>query len=64
MYPDHTYEPEETSARQALEEKYERYLDDLYFDETEVPLEEQLAKDDLIASEIVVEKILETTKKE
>ena len=46
IYPDHTYEPEETSARQALEEKYERYLDDLYFDETEVPLEEQLAKDE------------------
>ena len=45
IYPDHTYEPEETSARKALEEKYERYLDDLYFDETEVPLEEQLAKD-------------------
>lgn len=46
IYPDHTYEPEETSARKALEEKYERYLDDLYFDETEVPLEEQLAKDE------------------
>ncbi len=46
IYPDHTYEPEETSARQALEDKYERYLDDLYFDETEVPLGEQLARDE------------------
>lgn len=46
IYPDHTYEPEETSARQALEDKYERYLDDLYFDEPEVPLEEQLARDE------------------
>ena len=46
IYPDHTYEPKETSARQALEEKYEKYLDDLYFDEPEIPLEEQLAKDE------------------
>ena len=46
IFPDHTYEPEETSARQALEDKYEKYLDDLYFDEAEVPLEEQLAKDE------------------
>lgn len=46
IFPDHSYEPEETSARQALEDKYEKYLDDLYFDETEVPLEEQLAKDE------------------
>ena len=29
-----------------LEDKYEKYLDDLYFDENEVPLEEQLAKDE------------------
>ncbi len=46
IFPDHTYEPEKTSARQALEDKYEKYLDDLYFDEAEVPLEEQLAKDE------------------
>ena len=29
-----------------LEDKYEKYLDDLYFDENEVPLNEQLAKDE------------------
>lgn len=46
IYPDHNYEPTPTSARQELEDKYERYLDDLYFDENEVPLNEQLAKDE------------------
>ena len=46
IYPDHSYEPEKTSARLDLEDKYEKYLDDLYFDETEVSLEEQLAKDE------------------
>ncbi len=46
IYPDHSYQPELTSARQELEDKYERYLDDLYFDENEVPLGEQLAKDE------------------
>ena len=46
IYPDHSYQPEETSARQAVEDKYERYLDDLYFDEPEVPLNEQLARDE------------------
>ena len=46
IYPDHTFEPEETSARKALEDKYEKYLDDLYFDEQEIPLDEQLAKDE------------------
>lgn len=46
IYPDHTYEPPKTSARQNLEDKYEKYLDDLYFDENEVPLGEQLAKDE------------------
>ena len=45
IYPDHSYEPQETSARQELEDKYEKYLDDLYFDD-EVPLNEQLAKDE------------------
>ena len=46
IYPDHSFEPEPTSARVDLEDKYEKYLDDLYFDENEVPLEEQLAKDE------------------
>lgn len=46
IYPDHSYEPEPTSARVELEDKYEKYLDDLYFDEKEVPLGEQLAKDE------------------
>lgn len=46
IYPDHSYEPEPTSARRDLEDKYEKYLDDLYFDEKEVPLGEQLAKDE------------------
>ncbi|MBQ9026824.1 MAG: ATPase [Methanobrevibacter sp.] len=47
IYPDHSYEPTETTARQAIEDKYERYLDDLYFDEVEeIPLNEQLARDE------------------
>lgn len=46
IYPDHDYEPPITSARQELEDKYEKYLDDLYFDENEVPLGEQLTKDE------------------
>ncbi|WP_458403057.1 hypothetical protein [Methanobrevibacter sp.] len=46
IYPDHSYEPPTTNARQNLEDKYEKYLDDLYFDENEVPLGEQLAKDE------------------
>jgi hypothetical protein len=46
IYPDHSYQPGETSARQAVEDKYERYLDDLYFDEEEIPLDEQLARDE------------------
>ena len=46
IYPDHSYEPEPTSARLDLEDKYEKYLDDLYFDENEIPLDEQLAKDE------------------
>jgi hypothetical protein len=45
IYPDHSYEPEPTSARAELEDKYEKYLDDLYFDDN-VPLGEQLAKDE------------------
>ena len=46
IYPDHDYQPPKTSARQNLEDKYEKYLDDLYFDENEIPLGEQLAKDE------------------
>lgn len=46
IYPDHSYQPEPTSARLDLEDKYEKYLDDLYFDENEIPLNEQLAKDE------------------
>ena len=46
IYPDHSYQPQETSARREVEDKYERYLDDLYFDEEEVPLNEQLARDE------------------
>jgi len=45
IYPDHSFEPEPTSARMELEDKYEKYLDDLYFDDN-VPLNEQLAKDE------------------
>ena len=46
IYPDHDYEPQPTAASQNLEDKYARYLDDLYFDEPDVPLDEQLAKDE------------------
>ena len=46
IYPDHSYQPEEINSVQNLEDKYERYLDDLYFDEEDVPLNEQLAKDE------------------
>ena len=45
IYPDHSYEPEPTTARRDLEDRYEKYLDDLYFDDN-VPLGEQLAKDE------------------
>jgi len=45
IYPDHSYEPAPTSARVELEDRYEKYLDDLYFDDN-VPLGEQLAKDE------------------
>ncbi len=46
IYPDHSYEPQKTSARRDLETKYERYLDDLYFDEEEIPLDKQLELDE------------------
>ena len=41
IYPDHNL-----NQQANLEDKYERYLDDLYFDENELPLNEQLAKDE------------------
>lgn len=43
IYPDHNYENKRSTN---LEDKYERYLNDLYFDEDEIPLGEQLAKDE------------------
>ena len=46
IYPDHSYEPQQNNAKMNLEDKYEKYLDDLYFDENEMPLGEQLAKDE------------------
>ena len=42
IYPDHSFD----SPKSNLEDKYERYLDDLYFDDNELPLDEQLAKDE------------------
>lgn len=48
IYPDHSYQPEEI-GQNSLEDKYERYLDDLYFDdeeESQIPLSEQLAQDE------------------
>ncbi|WP_409200520.1 hypothetical protein [Methanobrevibacter sp. DSM 116169] len=47
IYPDHSYQPEPRSGSNALEEKYERYLDELY-DEPDIPLHEQLARDEEI----------------
>ncbi|AMD18178.1 hypothetical protein TL18_09220 [Methanobrevibacter sp. YE315] len=46
IYPDHDYEPPLINEEESLEDKYARYLDDLYFDEVDVPLNEQLAKDE------------------
>ena len=45
IYPDHNFDTP-SNSRSNLEDKYEKYLDDLYFDESDVPLEEQLAKDE------------------
>lgn len=48
IYPDHSYQPPERGDN-SLEDKYEKYLDDLYFDdptEPQVPLSEQLAQDE------------------
>ena len=46
VYPDQDAELQEADAGQSLEDKYEKYLDDLYFDEVDIPLNEQLAKDE------------------
>lgn len=46
IYPDHSYQPGPTSASEILEDKYERYLDDLNFDDEELSLSEQLARDE------------------
>ncbi|MBR3141139.1 MAG: hypothetical protein IKF11_09810 [Methanobrevibacter sp.] len=46
IYPDHETEPQPVVGGMNLEDKYEKYLDDLYFDEEEIPLGEQLAKDE------------------
>ena len=45
-YSDYQLRPEATNPRADLENKYERYLNDLYFDEDDIPLGEQLAKDE------------------
>ena len=45
IYPEHDLTSQPQSELN-LEDKYERYLDDLYYDENEIPLEEQLAKDE------------------
>ncbi|MDO5848165.1 MAG: hypothetical protein Q4P18_01370 [Methanobrevibacter sp.] len=45
IYPDHTYEPPEIQGYHN-EPNYDSYLDDLYFDEPNIPLSEQLAKDE------------------
>lgn len=42
IYPDHRFDEPRTD----LENKYERYLDDLYYDENELPLDQQLANDE------------------
>lgn len=45
IYPDHSYEPPEIQSY-TNESSYDSYLDDLYFDDNEIPLREQLAKDE------------------
>ncbi len=40
-----SYEPQPMESL-TIEDKYEKYLDDLYFDENEIPLNEQLARDE------------------
>lgn len=46
IYPDHTYEPPELQGYNATEAKYDSYLNDLYGDDPNVPLSQQLAKDE------------------
>ena len=41
IYPNHNL-----NQQANVEDKYEKYLDDLYYDENEIPLDEQLAKDE------------------
>ena len=43
---DYQLRPEATNPRADLENKYEKYLNDLYYDEEDLPLGEQLAKDE------------------
>ncbi len=50
IYPDHTYEPQETQNYSG-EPSYESYLNDLY-DNSDLPLSEQLAKDEDIYGSI------------
>lgn len=45
IYPDHTYQPSPRDESLALEEKYEKYLDNFY-DNSDLSLQEQLAKDE------------------
>ncbi|MCC7554308.1 MAG: hypothetical protein KO202_07470, partial [Methanobacteriaceae archaeon] len=45
IYPDHSYQPEPISQNKNLEEKYEQYLDEIY-EEPNIPLQEQLARDE------------------
>jgi len=46
IFPDHSHETQQKTSGLELEDKYEKYLDDLYFEEDEIPLNEQLAKDE------------------
>jgi hypothetical protein len=47
IYPDHNHQVEEPNLEnKELEEKYERYLDDLYYDAPPISLSEQLARDE------------------
>ena len=45
IYPDHSYQPPE-NKKSSIENKYESYLDDLYYDEPEVHLTQEIAKDE------------------
>ena len=43
---DYIYPDPNLNQQTNVEDKYEKYLDDLYYDENELPLDEQLAKDE------------------